>query len=230
MIENTENGCNKMVCNVNGLKLYYQKSGTGPPLLLLHGNGQTHKIFDKAVPELAKHFSVYAIDSRGHGQSDFVSEYHYTDIAEDVKCFIENQCLDCPILYGLSDGGIIGLLLACKYPHLLSQIIISGANIDPAGIRIGWLKLFQFINAIVKEPKMDMMLAPPGISVEMLNKIDIPATLLVGSRDMVKKTHTEYIAQNIKNCKLRILRGEGHGSYVVHSTKIVQLILDAVNQ
>lgn len=218
-----------MVCCVNGLNLYYEKSGTGSPLILLHGNGQTHKIYHKAIPALAKHFTVYAIDSRGHGQSDSVSEYHYGDIANDIKCFIENQNLSRPILYGLSDGGIIGLLLACRYPHLLSQIIISGANIDPDGIRAGWFNLFQLINAIVKEPKMDMMLAPPGISVEMLHKIDIPTTLLVGSRDMVKKEHTAYIAQNIKKCKLRILHGEGHGSYVVRSTKIVKLILEAVN-
>lgn len=219
-----------MICNVNGLNLYYEKSGTGRPLILLHGNGQTHKIFDRAVPLLTEYFTVYAIDSRGHGQSDFVSEYHYADIADDIKCFIENQNLNKSILYGLSDGGIIGLLLACHYPRLLSQIIISGANIEVDGIRTGWLKLFQFINAIVKEPKMDMMLAPPGISADMLNRIDIPTTLLVGSRDMVKRTHTEYIARNIKDSKLRILRGEGHGSYVVHSTKIAKLILEVVNQ
>lgn len=218
-----------MVCKVNGLKLYFERGGKGNSLILLHGNGQTHKIFDKAFPLLAEHFTVYAIDSRGHGQSTPISEYHYEDIADDIKQFIEVQGLNRPILYGLSDGGIIGLLLACNYPKLLSQIIISGANTEVHGIRDGWLKLFQVINTIVKEPKMDMMLKPPGITVDMLHRITIPTTVLAGSRDMVKLEHTKYIAQNISNSDLHILRGEGHGSYVVHSTKIVNLILQATH-
>lgn len=216
-----------MLCHVNEIKLYYEVSGTGMPLLLLHGNGENHKIFDKAIPLLSERFTVYAIDSRGHGQSDAVSEYHYDDMAEDVKCFIDKLKLKNPILYGFSDGGIIGVLLAAKYPHLLSQIIISGTNTNPEGIRTGWLKLFQGINAIVKDSKMTMMLQEPNITAEMLQRIIIPTTVLAGSHDMVKRSHTEYIANNIPSSKLHILQGEGHGSYVVHSTKIAKLILDA---
>lgn len=215
-----------MICHVNNTNLYYEKSGTGEPLLLLHGNGETHMIFDKAIPLLAEHFTVYAIDSRGHGQSETALEYHYDDLAEDIRCFIEEMDLVRPILYGFSDGGIIGLLLATKYPQLLSKLIISGANTEPDGIRGSWLKLFQFINAIVKDPKMIMMLKEPNITTDMLNRIAIPTTVLAGSRDMVKLSHTEYIADSIPNSKLRILRGEGHGSYVLHSTKIVDIILD----
>ncbi|MEG0513956.1 MAG: alpha/beta hydrolase, partial [Clostridia bacterium] len=105
-----------MLCHVNEIKLYYEVSGIGTPLLLLHGNGENHKIFDKAIPLLSEHFTVYAIDSRGHGQSDAVSQYHYDDIAEDVKCFIDKLKLKNPVFYGFSDGGIIGVLLAAKYP------------------------------------------------------------------------------------------------------------------
>jgi pimeloyl-ACP methyl ester carboxylesterase len=202
-------------------------SGVGKPLILLHGNGETHKIFDKAIPILSEHFTVYAIDSRGHGQSDSVLEYHYDDMAEDIKCFIHELKLEQPILYGFSDGGIIGLILASKYPQLLSRLIISGANTVPDGIRTGWLRLFQCINAVVKEPKMTMMLKEPNITTEMLKCIVIPTTVLAGSRDMVKRSHTEYIADSIPNSKLNILQGEGHGSYVLHNTKLVNLILDA---
>lgn len=217
-----------MICRVNNTNLYYEKYGTGRPLILIHGNGQTHKIFDKAIPLLAERFTVYAIDSRGHGQSESVVEYHYDDFAEDIRCFIEELKLHETILYGFSDGGIIGLLLAARYPQVLSQIIISGANLSPDGIRTGWLKLFKFINAIVKDPKMTMMLTEPNITEEMLSSIIIPTTILAGSHDMVKQNHTKYIADSIPNSKLHILKGEGHGSYVLHSTKIVKLILEAI--
>lgn len=122
--------------------------------------------------------------------------------------------------------GIVGLLLAAKYPQLLSQIIISGANLDPKGLCTGWLKLFLCINVSVKDPKMTMILKDPNITAEMLSHIVIPTTVLAGSRDMVKRNHTQYIADNIPNSRLHILRGEGHGSYVLHSTKIARMILD----
>lgn len=214
-----------MLFHVNHTNLYYEKYGTGKPLILLHGNGETHKIFDKAIPLLAEHFTVYALDSRGHGQSDAVLEYHYNDLAKDVKCFIDKLELKRPMLYGFSDGGIVGLLLAANYPYLLSQMIISGANTLPKGIRTGWLKLFQCINAIVKDPKMTMMLTEPNITADMLQRIVIPTTVLAGSRDMVKRSHTAYIASHIPNSVLCILQGEGHGSYILHSTKIAKLIL-----
>lgn len=217
-----------MDCYVNGMRLYYEVQGGGRPLILLHGNGQTHGIFDRAAPLLAQHFTVYAPDSRGHGRSGPVKEYRYTDMAEDFKGFLEVLGLERPILYGFSDGGIIALLLAGTYPKLLSRIVVSGANTEVEGIRGGWLTLFRAINALVKEPKMDMMLQPPGISTDLLRKIVIPTTVLAGSRDMVRQAHTRYIAENIPGSTLRILPGENHGSYVVHSAKIAELILDSV--
>ena len=175
-----------MMCHVNNTNLYYEVFGTGTPLILLHGNGETHNIFDKAIPLLAEHFTVYAIDSRGHGQSDAVSKYHYDDFAEDIKCFIDELKLEKPVLYGFSDGGIVGLLLAAKHPQLLSKMIISGANTMPNAIRTGWRRLFQCINAVIKDSKMTMMLTEPNITAEMLQSIVVPTTVLAGSHDMIK--------------------------------------------
>ena len=46
--------------------LFYEVTGQGRPLILLHGNGEDHSIFDKAVAQLAQRFQVFAIDTRGH--------------------------------------------------------------------------------------------------------------------------------------------------------------------
>ena len=56
------------------VNLYYEKYGEGQPLILLHGNGENHKIFEKSIDVLEKHFTVYVIDSRGHGESSPVDE------------------------------------------------------------------------------------------------------------------------------------------------------------
>ncbi len=210
---------------VNGVQLYYECSGSGPPLLLMHGNGEDHTIFDRAVPILSRRFTVYALDTRGHGQSARPKEYHYRDLAEDVFCFITQLRLDRPALYGFSDGGIVGLLLAAEHPALLSRLIVSGANTSPAGIKDGWLRFFRLLNRFVKDEKIAMMLREPALTKALLSQIRIPVLVLAGSRDMVKRSDTDFIAASIPHAGKRILRGEGHGSYIVHKERIAELIL-----
>ena len=177
-----------MQIDVNGCTLYYEKVGSGRPLILLHGNGETHLIFDKAVELLREHFTVYLLDSRGHGQSSKISSFHYAEMAEDVRCFIEALHLPSPLLYGFSDGGIIGLILAYTSPSLLSGLIVSGANIEPEGLKSGWLRLFRFVGRITKDPKITLMLQEPHITKKQLTAIVIPTLVLAGSHDLIKET------------------------------------------
>ena len=58
-----------MIAKVNGVELYYEKTGAGRPLLMVHGNGEDHSIFNEAVKELKRDFCCYTVDSRGHGRS-----------------------------------------------------------------------------------------------------------------------------------------------------------------
>ena len=95
-----------MFIHVNGVRLFYEKQGTGKPLILLHGNEEDHRIFDEAIELLKKHYTVYAVDSRGHGQSDKVLEYHYLDMAKDIQEMIEQLELKDISLMGSSDGAI----------------------------------------------------------------------------------------------------------------------------
>ena len=55
-----------MYLGVNGIQLFYTKTGQGRPLILVHGNSEDHTIFDEAVHVLREHFTCYAVDSRGH--------------------------------------------------------------------------------------------------------------------------------------------------------------------
>ena len=96
-----------MIQQTSKINLYYEKTGTGVPLIMLHGNGEDHTIFNKATAVLKKHFTVYAIDTRGHGKSSPVDELHYEDMANDVYEFICKLNLEKPIVYGFSDGGIL---------------------------------------------------------------------------------------------------------------------------
>lgn len=209
-----------MIAEVNGISLFYEKTGQGPPLLLLHGNGEDHTIFDVAVGPLSDHFTVYAVDSRSHGQSTYVPALHYTDMAEDIAALIHSLALEKPIVYGFSDGGIVALLVAIAYPDLLGKIIASGANVTPDGMAFGILLALRVRYLFRRSSKIRLMLTQPHITKEMLGAIRTPTVILAGERDIIREQHTRAIAAAIPGCKLEILPGEDHGSYIVHSDKL----------
>lgn len=213
-----------MIIQLNGVELFYEKVGQGKPIILLHGNGESHQIFDVLIKQLSKQYTVYAIDSRGHGKSSKVKQLDYNCMMEDIASLIKELNLESPILYGFSDGGIIGLLLASKYPDLLSKLIVSGANVTPDGLDNSILRYMRIVHFFTRSAKIKMMLTQPNISSDELQRIRIPVLVLAGEKDMIKLEHTKYIAKQIPNHQLNIINGESHGSYIVHSDKLYGII------
>ena len=216
-----------MYIDVNNTRLYYEIIGKGDPLILLHGNGEDHHIFDSAVTILKDYFTCYCIDSRGHGQSMPIEKYDYQDMANDLIAFITQLNLHKVTLYGFSDGGIIGLLIASQ-TNLLSRLIISGANCNRHGVKITTYLEMKLSYILKHDPKIELMLNQPAITNEQLNKITIPVLVLAGSKDVIKKKHTLNLAREIANSELKILTDETHGSYIINSTKIAKIILEYI--
>lgn len=217
-----------MYIETSKIKLFYEKAGSGAPLILLHGNGEDHTIFIKAVSVLKNHFTVYAVDTRGHGKSTAVSELHYEDMADDMYEFIRILNLEKPIVYGFSDGGIIALILAIKHPDLLSKIIVSGVNTKPCGLKPIHIITYRISYFFTKSKRIKMMLTEPNITDEMLKTIKIPTVITAGSNDMIRQSHLRHIADCIENSTFTVFKGELHGSYVVNSTKIAGFILKSI--
>ena len=79
-----------MEIQVNNVRLYYEEYGSGQPIILLHGNQETHEIFDKLINKLKDNYKVYAIDSRCHGKSENPKEISYNLMCDDIIDFIKN--------------------------------------------------------------------------------------------------------------------------------------------
>lgn len=210
---------------VNGIYIYYKVVGSGPPILLLHGNSQSHRIFDAAARQLRKAYTVYMPDTRDHGRSTRVGRLCYEDMEEDAAAFIRTVIHQKTVVYGLSDGGITAILLAADHPELLRCVIASGANTTPDGVTVRFQRIFRFLSRFYLSDKMKMLLTQPQISSQKLAAITVPVHIIAGSRDIVKENDTRYIAKSIPGATLEILRGERHTSYVTHSKKLCPLIL-----
>lgn len=218
-----------MLIHVNGIDLYYEVIGQGEPLLMLHGNGESHEIFNETAEVLKEHFTVYLLDSRGHGGSTRLAEYHYQDMADDVKAFVMTLGLRNITFYGFSDGGIIGLLLASQ-TDLFKQYIVSGANSVPDAISKP-LQLYEKLAYFFKkDPLLKLMIDEPNIPEEELKNIQTEVVLLAGSKDVIRESHTRYLHSVIPGSKLEILPGRTHGSYIIHSSELAGLILKYTKQ
>ena len=217
-----------MTIHVNGIELYYEQSGSGRPLVMLHGNGEEHSIFDEAVAALKDRFTCCCPDSRGHGRSTAVSVFHYEDMAADMAALLEALDLRDVVFYGFSDGGIVGLLTAARSKRI-GTLIVSGTNLTPRGVKARWRLQFRLMNFFKRDPLLQLMIREPQIGPEMLKRITARTLVLAGSRDLIRERETRRIAAAIPGAELRILDGEDHGSYVVHSTKIARIIQQFVS-
>lgn len=212
---------------VNGQRLAYFVRGPqdGKPVVLVHGNGGSHKSMLTQAKQLAKAgYRVYSPDSRGHGINPPLEEYHYADMTEDIYCFIRKLNLGKPALYGWSDGGIIALMLEMSHPGTCSLIALSGANLTPdCGPEFEEFKKWIMENYT---PLTAMMLAEPDIKPSELAAIPCPALVTGGTEEMISVEHTTLIAESIPNSELVIFQGEDHGSYIKRSPKMGRVLLD----
>ncbi len=211
-----------MYIQLEGQILYYERHGDGDKnVILLHGNGEDHGIFDELIAAFGEGVNVYAIDSRGQGLSATPHEYHYEDMATDLLNFIDALKIPSPTVFGFSDGGIVALMAASRRPEVFGRIIAAGANSNPGGLTISARSEIKKQFKHDRSPLTEMMLKEPDLTKAVLSRITCPVLLLAGQRDMVKEKDTKKMAKAIPNSEMKVLAGEDHGSYVIHSAKCI---------
>ena len=219
------------MAEVNGIKLHYAVAGEGRPVILLHGNGEDHDLFDTEIDQLVEAgYRVYAPDSRGHGVNEALEEYHYDDMAEDFFQLIKALNLDKPALYGHSDGGIIALLLELHHPGTLGIMAISGTNLSPAGLIPSFIEEYTKIIEKNPDPLITLMLAEPQIDQEDLKKISIRVLVTAGENDLILPDETERITANLPDSQLVIVKGADHGSYITESEIMGNLLIEFLRE
>ena len=113
---------------VNGVRLFYELSGRGDPIVLIPGLGLDHTYFRYAIPELERHFRVLAYDPRGTGQSDRPAGQYSMELwAEDLRRLLAGLNISEAHIVGSSLGGCVALEAVRGTPQIAKSLILVAA-------------------------------------------------------------------------------------------------------
>jgi len=120
---------------VNGINLYYETHGNGPPLILLHGGLGSGEMFGPVLPLLAERHQVVVADLQGHGRTaDIDRPLDVRLMAGDIAALIDHLGLAKPDVVGYSLGGGVALQTAARYPAKVRRLVMVSANLRPDAI------------------------------------------------------------------------------------------------
>src|SRR5437667_1824198 len=120
--------------NVNGMRMYYEVSGTGDPLVVLHGAYMNIPTMGAIIPGLARTHKVYAVELQGHGRTtDIARPITYPNLADDVAAFMDAASLLKADVFGYSMGAEVGLQLAIRHPAKVNKLVAASVAYDLKG-------------------------------------------------------------------------------------------------
>jgi len=217
---------------IRNSRVYYETSGAGEPLLLLHGGFGTVEDFASQTSALAKHFRVVAFERPGHGRTaDTAEPFSFDTMSGYTVDFIEALKLGATNLIGWSDGAIIALLVAISRPDLVKSLVcVSGLfdtnaqspedlnwirSLTPESFRKAASPLVKRYDQmspdgpthfpVVLEKTKRLWLNEPNITTKDLARISASTMVMAGERDSIPIEHTLELFKSIKGAQLCII-------------------------
>jgi pimeloyl-ACP methyl ester carboxylesterase len=199
--------------NVNGMQMYYEVTGAGDPLIVLHGAYMNIPSMGAIIPKLAQTHKVYAVELQGHGRTtDIDRPITYPTLADDVAAFMAAVGLAKVDVFGYSMGAQVGLQLAVRHAAKVNKLVVASVAYDLDG----WQPEFKaVIPQMTVEQILDLpfaqdyrKLAPnpegfpalaeklialerqPMAWAEDVKKIKIPVLIITGDADVATLEHS----------------------------------------
>jgi len=193
----------------DGVKLRYLKAGEGAPLLLMHTIRTQLDYFEAVIPQLAKYYTVYAVDLPGHGYSSIDTKAAYDEpyMRRHLVSFIKKLDLHNLTLAGESIGAVLALTIASQLPARVVRVIASNTyDYDKRygdGVRRGnWFA--NFIIANVSIPYVGVIFAAmenkvvlKGIMAGGMRRATIPDHLLTEFDTVGKRKGYRYVERKM---------------------------------
>ena len=183
----------KLLCN--GLNHYYEQSGEGSSLVLIHGAFGDARLWDPQWEHFSSKYKVLRYDLRGHGKTGASELDRYTMLtfAGDLASIMDALKIDSAIVCGLSWGGGIAQTFAIRYPERVKGLVLAGSTVSMS------LTLGEKLLRYVLFPKWVMLLTIRMLSVERFVRFSFRlAGLTLGKNWLNKDDHTlELIRQGM---------------------------------
>ncbi|MTD38844.1 alpha/beta fold hydrolase [Erwinia sp. CPCC 100877] len=213
----------KFLTTLDHSLIYYEVSGEGFPLILLHGNGGSGEYFKKQIPDFSKYFTVYVIDSRGHGRSTNRRRHlSFDQMADDLAVLMQAEHIVQADVVGFSDGANLAMLFTKKYPQKVHRLVLNAGNTQVKGVHFS-ARLFTFLTypffkffaifskrAQQKLAILQLMLSDIGVTTADLQKITQKTLVIVGKYDLIKRSHSLYLAKEIPHASFVLAPRQGH--------------------
>ena len=235
--------------DLDGVRMWYDKRGTGESFVMLHPGGVDSRAYGPNLQDFTSHFTVFLPEQRGHGHTpDSSGEFTYDLMADDTIKFIEQVVGGPTLLMGMSDGGVVALLVAKKRPDLVKRLIFVAAVFHHNGWDEGVLQPGaappEFMTegygkvspdgkahyaVIVK--KLDAMhMSGPMLTVDDLKSIRCRTLAMFGDDDEVRLEHIIAFYRNVPDCELAIIPGTSHGLLVEKPRLCDEIMLEFLTQ
>ncbi|MEI5995613.1 alpha/beta fold hydrolase [Candidatus Enterococcus mansonii] len=212
----------KLITADNSL-IYYEITGQGFPILLLHGNGGSGSYFQKQISAFSKYYRVYTIDSREHGRSTNESSIlSFEQMAEDVYLIMKQEHVKQADIIGFSDGANLAMVFTKNYPDYVRRLVLNAGNTVVKGVRFPVrvataleFALFRLLSLFSKKAKkrvrtIKLMTTDIGVSTLDLRRFNVKTLVIVGKYDIIKYSHSIYLAKEIPNASFVIVDKQGH--------------------
>ena len=129
-------GFTKEMVQIPGVKLNVYKGGSGKPLVLLHGYGESALMWHDAMEKFAKNYTVIAPDLRGGGLSEVTKDgYTKVQMAKDIKALLDHYNISKAYIVGHDIGLMVAYAFAAQYPDATEKLVLMDAfipGVEPA--------------------------------------------------------------------------------------------------
>ena len=208
---------------VNGHRMYYETGGSGRPLLLLHGGGNSiHSSFAKQLDVFARTHAIVAPEQIGHGHTpDVAGPLTYARMADDTAALLVQLKLKDVDVIGWSDGGIVALILAVQHPELVRRLVVSGANFAPEGYfpdDVRQMRAKDVASPTTIAQRLNHLWATSPtkdeLNPELLASLHRRVLVMAGDHDLIQLDHTIALYHALPDARLCILPGTTHSTLI----------------
>lgn len=242
--------------NIDDVRLYYEDHGEGYPVLLLHGGTMSGaESWSRTVTALAPKYRVIVPDSRAHGRStDSDKPLSYGLLTDNVVELMDHLEIQRAHVVGWSDGGVIGLDMALRYPDRLDKLVAYGTNFHYSGLPDHAIEMTRNLSPETWQPWIaelvyrniapdptqevvllskikDMWLSQPNWTVDDLAKVQAPVLILEDSLGKaISPEHTQAMQKAIPGSRLELIDDTDHAAPQVQADTFNRLVTDFLSQ